>query len=407
MRRILVLLATFSLVVISVSTIIGIEEIKPITRELQINNRAVHTAIRINNDPAFSTLATSEGWAGSGTSTNPYIIRDYEINGSGRGNCIYIGNTTKYFIIENCTLYEASGNYNKPYSLKAGITLFNVKNGRVVNCNFSSNEYYSFCTYQSQNIQLENSTIDNDKKRMWLFQSQDISVINNSINNSIFGVEIGYSGSIECHNNTVTNSTASLFTVLFSDYVNISRNVISDGYQGLHITASDHINTSDNFISDNIETAIYIHNSLNQIIKNNSMWNGSIYLTGKNINEWNSHFIDTNNSVNNKPLYYLKDSSNACIPSNAGEVILANCSNISANGQNHNNTSVSINIGFSDNISISNSTFNMEDYMDIQIKKDGETFFNITILRIATLDFICLKDFYVTLPKTIFLVIRT
>ncbi|MEM3738132.1 MAG: hypothetical protein QW204_00060, partial [Thermoplasmata archaeon] len=60
----------------------------------------VRTPIRINGDNGFTT--TNGVVAGNGSETNPYIIEGWEIDGSGYGFGIYIGNTTAYFIIRNC-----------------------------------------------------------------------------------------------------------------------------------------------------------------------------------------------------------------------------------------------------------------------------------------------------------------
>jgi ABC-type phosphate transport system substrate-binding protein len=54
----------------------------------------VHGTIRIDGDTDFATQAGIEGWSGDGSETNPYIIENYDINGTGNGTCIYIGNTT-------------------------------------------------------------------------------------------------------------------------------------------------------------------------------------------------------------------------------------------------------------------------------------------------------------------------
>ncbi|NHJ31689.1 MAG: hypothetical protein FK732_02395, partial [Asgard group archaeon] len=51
--------------------------------------------------------AIVNGWVtGSGTSIQPYVIKDFEINAenSTTGSGIFIENSVDYFIIENCTV---------------------------------------------------------------------------------------------------------------------------------------------------------------------------------------------------------------------------------------------------------------------------------------------------------------
>ncbi|MEM2900696.1 MAG: NosD domain-containing protein, partial [Thermoplasmata archaeon] len=96
------------------------------------------SSIRINSDSDF----TSENGviSGTGEEATPYLISGYEIDATGHGNAIYIGNTTKYFKIENCYLHGASG-LNENYYWNSGLVLYNVINGRIENNTIYSNVY--------------------------------------------------------------------------------------------------------------------------------------------------------------------------------------------------------------------------------------------------------------------------
>jgi len=66
--------------------------------------------------------------------------------------------------------------------------------------------------------------------------------------------------------------------------------------------------------------------------------------------------------VNEKPIYYWKNQTDGTIPTNAGQIILANCTGVTVENQNINGVSAGIQLGFSDsnNISynnVSNNTF--------------------------------------------------
>ena len=53
------------------------------------------------------TWAVSQPWcSGMGTWSNPYIIENLSINGQNSKTCLEITNSTKYFIITNCTLKQ-------------------------------------------------------------------------------------------------------------------------------------------------------------------------------------------------------------------------------------------------------------------------------------------------------------
>jgi len=93
-----------------------------------------HAPIRINSDGDFPGIAT----AGNGSAGNPWVIENFEIDGALSGNCIYVGNTTDYFIIQNCLLSNSSGLVSQPYISDAGIVLYNVQNGLIFNNTISN-----------------------------------------------------------------------------------------------------------------------------------------------------------------------------------------------------------------------------------------------------------------------------
>jgi parallel beta-helix repeat protein len=149
--------------------------------------------------------------------------------------------------------------------------------------------------------------------------------------------------------------------LIHSNYVNIS---------GFTIQNSGHINYAsgiwissknnkifDNNIYSNSGNGIYIRNKNNLIFNNTFSWNSrygiilSYCSNNKIIN--NSFFNDglfvldsnnnivKNNKVNGKPLIYLEDKSDREI-TNAGQIILINCNNITVENLNLSNTDVGI-----------------------------------------------------------------
>jgi len=90
--------------------------------------------IRINNNTEFN--ATNGVNSGSGISSNPYIIDNWIIDGTNNGSCIYIGNTTKHFVIRNCSLNNASGFPTTQYFYDSSVMLYNTTNGTTHNNTF-------------------------------------------------------------------------------------------------------------------------------------------------------------------------------------------------------------------------------------------------------------------------------
>ncbi|MHA1771753.1 MAG: right-handed parallel beta-helix repeat-containing protein [Candidatus Thorarchaeota archaeon] len=91
---------------------------------VKVSGYALHDPIIINSDLDFAT----QGWSGSGNSTDPYLIEGLHIaNVTG----ITIGNTTVHFVIQNC-LIESN---------QTAILLNNVSNGEIRNSFFNSNRF--------------------------------------------------------------------------------------------------------------------------------------------------------------------------------------------------------------------------------------------------------------------------
>ncbi|MFH0816001.1 MAG: right-handed parallel beta-helix repeat-containing protein [Methanobacteriota archaeon] len=80
-----------------------------------------------------------------------------------------------------------------------------------------------------------------------------------------------------------------------------------------------------------------------------------IFIRSGDIEHWNTHNIDNTNTVDGRPVYYLKNVTSGSIPSDAGQVILANCSGISVSNLSLQYADAGIMIGYSDNITVRNN----------------------------------------------------
>ena len=173
---------------------------------------AIHDAIFIDGNNMFANNASSEGWIGSGTYSNPYIIENYEINASVRHG-IEIRNTNLYFIIRNVTVSNGRSNYNH------GFYFTNVTKGELIN-----------------------NTADNNIAGFLLRNSNNNTFTGNLATNSLHGFRIWYSD-----NNTLTNNTAN---------GNIEYGIFLD-------------TSNNNTISGNI----LLLNGLGSIYEKNCVWN--------------------------------------------------------------------------------------------------------------------------------------
>lgn len=100
-------------------------------REPFLKTSKVSGKIYINGNQGWADFRNDGNCTGQGTWVNPYMISNLEIDAYNSSSCIFIENSDVPFIIQNCTVYNASkgsGAY-----LDAGIKLLNTMNGRVIN----------------------------------------------------------------------------------------------------------------------------------------------------------------------------------------------------------------------------------------------------------------------------------
>ena len=360
-----------------------------------INGLTSHAPIRIDNDTDFANQATSEGWNGSGTVADPYIIENYDINGTGHGYCLYIGNTTSYFVVRNCSLHEANGN-PEAYYWNSGIVLYNIRDGAIVSNNASNNDYGIYICDSSRSSLVNNTligdgiSIEGDQLSYWNTHVIDAS---NRVNgrpvyywkNTTGGkVPLGAGEVIlaNCSNVVVQNQNVSNgsmgMVIAFSDGITIANNTAnSNNEDGIWLYFSSN-NTITNNTANSNKGGIFLESSASNIIANNTFVKDGLIILGDHLSYWNTHVIDASNTVNGGPVYYWKNTTGGKVPLGAGEVILANCSNVVVQNQNVSNGSIGMEIAFSDGITIANNTANSNKQNGIHLYSSSSTIKNNT-----------------------------
>ncbi len=286
-----------------------IVEKNDITQEMY----TTHDPIYIVGNDNFTSANGVVG--GTGTKDDPYIIEGWDIDAKGGSYGIWIENTDAYFVIRNCKIWNATTDIG----LATGIYLKKVYNGVIDNNTIYQNFYGIYVDSSSNNTITNNNCSMNRWSGIAQEDSKNITITNNTcFKNSGTGIGIHYSNNIIVINN------------------NCSRN---------------------------LKHGIYLDNSINNTLKENLLWGSGIYIWGSNPSYWNSHTIDKTNLVNGKPVYYFKNQNNGLIPSDAGQAILANCTNFTISGLTITNASAAIEVGFSsfNTITNNNCSGNSED----------------------------------------------
>lgn len=271
----------------------------------------VRSPIRIDWNGEFT--AANGVVSGNGTEGNPWIIENYAIQSVGAEDCIYIGNTTNYCIIQNCNLIHAQDYEPFPGD---GIELYNAANVVIQHCTLADFWY-----------------------GIYIRDSCNNSLLNNTVN--------------ECNGIRLSGS----------EFNRICGNTIRSDYDGLTISTYSHDNMIENNTFYSGLYAIQISYGDSNYFNNNIM-NGGGFDFYDNIAAWCTQTILPTNKVDNKPVYYYSNVNlnNSFIPLDAGQVILANVSNARVIDLVLTNTSSGVMAGYCENIEISDNIITENSY---------------------------------------------
>jgi parallel beta-helix repeat protein len=178
-------------------------------------------------------------------------------------------------------------------------------------------------------------------------------ISNLTINNSFCGIEAAFSDGVILTNCTISNCSSGI-ALTYSDYGNVRYNRFFDnGLQGSLVALfSTSTVIENNFFSNNQIGPLSAY-STNISFSFNTMLSSGILLIGASEEEYNTHSISMDNLANGKPIYYLKNTKDVEIDNIAlGELIIVNCTNIDVSNLHFNETDMSIEIAFSDNVNI-------------------------------------------------------
>jgi parallel beta-helix repeat protein len=130
---------------------------------------------------------------------------------------------------------------------------------------------------------------------------KSIQVIGENRNTTIIDSNIVY---IEGNDITFTGFTARILSI----------------YQSNRIT-----------VTDNILDGIWLGSSIECVFFRNFLLTDGFSISCTVLHDpecWTTHIIDSSNTLNGKPIYYLKNIKNITVPSGASQIILANCTNM-------------------------------------------------------------------------------
>jgi parallel beta-helix repeat protein len=299
------------------------KEIAPIDLSTK-GNYTPHSQISIHGDDEFTAENGVVG--GNGTSNNPYIIEGWEINAF---TAIDIESTAAYFIIRNC-------------SLKGGtVTVFfgGIERGAVEDIIISGGATIGFYISGSSNITIEGSIVSAEICIELRDSSHHVSLSNCTLSAS---------------------SRAEGIYLQDSSFIVMSNLTIQNGAYGIEMFYS-HDNTIKGCNIFSNRNGIKIIESPYTLLRSNTLYNNSYPLYIFSFYSLEDYFqdIDTTNTIDGKPVYYLRNASNLVFDGNDDIVFLnlVQCNNITVKNFNMSNSGNRLLLAGSRNCTVTNSTF--------------------------------------------------
>jgi parallel beta-helix repeat protein len=211
---------------------------------------AISGKIHIINNSGWVDFKNAGNCTGEGTYSEPYVIKDLEIDYAGSESCIWIENSDVYFRIENCTLYSSG------FFLNIGIRFSYVNNSQLTNNNCSNN-YNGIYLYNSYNNTIARNTIcDNYKLGIELSYSFYNNITGNTVNRNERGIQLYLSDYNTISKNAANNNHFYGIGLGESDHNTISDNIANNNREGISLYSSDYNTVSGNILLGNDECIV-------------------------------------------------------------------------------------------------------------------------------------------------------
>ena len=190
-----------------------------------------------------------------------------------------------------------------------GFSLSGIGNVTIKNANIKGFSRGVKLTDSSYNSLYHNNIINNKYYGVWLDSSSNNSVSGNNITNSDHAVYLSRSSNNSVSGNNITNSDHALLLSRSSNN-SVSGNNITNSDHAVIFYLSPNNSVSGNELANNEDYGVRLDLSSKNVLKDNSIV-GSRY--GFGVFDSYAQDVDTSNTVDGKPIYYLFNQHNLAI----------------------------------------------------------------------------------------------
>jgi parallel beta-helix repeat protein len=265
----------------------------------------------------FVVADSDRNYKGIGISGNDVVVQDCVVTNNGFG--LFLDTVTNA-TIERTTISESAS--NNIYMTSS--TLCTIRQNTIISGAQNTGYSIEIRSGSSQNTIADNEIRDSlEATGMWIYSSSNNVVTGNTISNC--SVEYGYGGiMIQSSDNTVCSENV----------IENSGNEDGAANAGIYLTDSDNAIISSNTINGSGQNGLLIEDSKNATLTGNTLANNhfNFGLTGtyNYHSHYDTHTIDSTNTVDGRPLVYRVGETGTTIgaASNAGTVYCVNCDDV-------------------------------------------------------------------------------
>lgn len=315
----------------------------------------IHDPILIENSTHLQDVVSDLGLSGSGTSGDPYIIEDLEIDGKRSTPCIRINLTDEHILVRNCMMYDGGDPWYTNF-FERSVYINYVDNLRIEDCVLDT-----AIIGRSNNLELKGISWQTGNGTTVGLRDCN-GVILDNIDLASKRLSITNCGGLKMTGCTVSGSRGSVS--IYSSIYGLDDNYIID----CTFSKPEVIENQNSLaISNPYNTHIYSCKFLNTY--------PDVY-PYCDVRAMNTLDIAANNTVDGKSIHFYggDDLEGLTIPGNGGYYLFMNVTNLDLDGLNLNDLLKPVTIVSSNNVKINDCSISNSTILGVEIVNSDDVF---------------------------------
>jgi parallel beta-helix repeat protein len=272
--------------------------------------------------------------------------KGYTVQGEQSGSGLYLADID-YVTIKNANIEDFG----------YGIYLSSCSHNSISGNNITANWPCGIWLDSSSNNTINGNSIEANADGIDLGSSSNNNISRNNIRANGDDIWLDYSSNNTINGNDVAESYYGIIFDLSCSSNNVSENSITKNTFGICVGGVSNYNIlSGNNITDNHNCGLELEDSYHCTVSGNVFQDDGLF-------DFDSfHNVVESNFVNGKPLYYLEGVSGKIVSSDAGQVVLVNCSSIVVNNLTLSNTTEGVDLYLTSNTVIADNNITNNHY---------------------------------------------